>query len=127
MSGTPKASGSASSARAGRKTGDERRVEERPPAAAAVADPRRRVHGVEALRVRDASPMPSIPCANTDVPTIMIAERIAETMRRESRSGRRERHPSPPSRLRAQRSSPPATRIAQRPPMRICWRPSHLL
>ncbi|ALN73478.1 GMC family oxidoreductase [Aureimonas sp. AU20] len=39
------------------------------------------VRGVTGLRVCDASLMPSIPCANTNVPTIMIAERIAEMMR----------------------------------------------
>ncbi|WP_407052082.1 GMC oxidoreductase [Methyloraptor flagellatus] len=44
---------------------------------AAVTDPAGRVHGVSGLRVADASIMPSIPCANTNMPTIMIAERIA--------------------------------------------------
>lgn len=39
------------------------------------------VHGVDALYVCDASLMPSIPCANTNVPTIMIAERIADMLR----------------------------------------------
>lgn len=48
----------------------------------AVTDPEGRVYGVEGLRVCDASLMPSIPCANTNVPTIMIAERIADFMRR---------------------------------------------
>ncbi|WP_414448528.1 GMC family oxidoreductase [Burkholderia sp. 22PA0099] len=38
------------------------------------------VHGVEGLSVCDASLMPSIPCANTNVPTIMIAERIADAL-----------------------------------------------
>ena len=44
----------------------------------AVTSPTGRVHGVEGLRVCDASLMPSIPCANTNIPTIMIAERIAD-------------------------------------------------
>ncbi|MCZ7932999.1 GMC family oxidoreductase N-terminal domain-containing protein [Agrobacterium leguminum] len=44
----------------------------------AVASSTGRVHGVEGLRVCDASLMPSIPCANTNIPTIMIAERIAD-------------------------------------------------
>jgi 5-(hydroxymethyl)furfural/furfural oxidase len=45
---------------------------------AAVTDPSGRVYGVQNLRVCDASLMPSIPCANTNIPTIMIAERIAD-------------------------------------------------
>ncbi|WP_285426692.1 GMC family oxidoreductase N-terminal domain-containing protein [Pseudomonas sp. efr-133-TYG-103a] len=40
-----------------------------------------RVIGVDALRVCDASLMPSIPCANTNVPTIMIAERVADLIK----------------------------------------------
>ncbi|WP_062205199.1 GMC family oxidoreductase [Aureimonas sp. AU12] len=51
----------------------------------AVTDPQGRVHGVEGLRVCDASLMPSIPCANTNIPTIMIAERIADAIHSEGR------------------------------------------
>jgi 5-(hydroxymethyl)furfural/furfural oxidase len=47
----------------------------------AVTSPSGRVYGVEGLRVCDASLMPSIPCANTNIPTIMIAERIADFIR----------------------------------------------
>lgn len=43
----------------------------------AVTDPSGRVHGVHGLRVADASIMPSVPCANTNIPTIMIGEKIA--------------------------------------------------
>jgi len=43
-----------------------------------------RVIGVRCLRVCDASLMPSIPCANTNVPTIMIAERIADLIKAEA-------------------------------------------
>lgn len=43
----------------------------------AVTDSAGRVIGTQGLRVCDASLMPSIPCANLNVPTIMIAERIA--------------------------------------------------
>lgn len=39
------------------------------------------VIGVSGLRVCDASLMPSIPCANTNVPTIMLAERIADLIK----------------------------------------------
>ena len=44
-----------------------------------------RVIGVTGLRVCDASLMPSIPCANTNVPTIMIAERIADLIKEQAR------------------------------------------
>jgi choline dehydrogenase len=43
-----------------------------------VVDPELRVHGVQALRVADASVMPRIPSANTHAPTVMIAERCAD-------------------------------------------------
>ncbi len=48
---------------------------------AAVTDGAGRVHGVPGLRVGDASLMPSQVCANTNLPVMMIAERIAEAMR----------------------------------------------
>jgi len=47
----------------------------------AVVDSRGLVHGVERLRVCDASIMPTIPSANTNLPTIMVAERISAWMR----------------------------------------------
>jgi 5-(hydroxymethyl)furfural/furfural oxidase len=46
-----------------------------------VVDARGRVHGVEGLRVCDASVMPTIPSANTNLPTIMVAERISAWLR----------------------------------------------
>ena len=47
----------------------------------AVVDPKCRVYGIEGLRVADASVMPSIVSANTNIPTVMIAERVADFIR----------------------------------------------
>lgn len=49
----------------------------------AVVDPDLRVHGVDGLRVIDASVMPRITSSNTNAPTIMIAEKGADLIRRQ--------------------------------------------
>ena len=46
----------------------------------AVTDPQGRVHGLAGLRVADASVMPTVPRGNTNLPTIMIAEKLAAAM-----------------------------------------------
>ncbi len=46
-----------------------------------VTDAEGRVYGVSGLRICDASLMPSIPRANTNLPTMMIAERISDLIR----------------------------------------------
>lgn len=55
----------------------------------AVVDPQNRVHGVDGLRVVDSSIMPAITTGNLNAPTIMIAEKAADTIRG--------REPLPPS------------------------------
>ena len=50
----------------------------------AVVDPELRMHGVERLRVADASIMPTV-SGNTNAATIMIGERVADMVREKLR------------------------------------------
>jgi len=49
--------------------------------ATAVVDPSGRVHGINALRIVDASIMPKVTNGNTNSPTIMIAEKLSDAIR----------------------------------------------
>jgi choline dehydrogenase-like flavoprotein len=55
------------------------------PGPQAVVDASLRVHGIEALRVVDASVMPRIVGGNTNAPTIMIAEKAVDLIRANAR------------------------------------------
>lgn len=48
----------------------------------AVVDSELRLHGIDGLRVADASVMPSVPSGNTNAPSIMVGERVADFIRR---------------------------------------------
>lgn len=48
----------------------------------AVTDPDGAVYGLDGLHVCDGSLMPTIPCANLNLPIIMMAEKIADALKR---------------------------------------------
>jgi choline dehydrogenase len=55
---------------------------------AAVVDSSLRVHGIDRLRVIDASVMPTMPSANTNAATLMIAEKGADLVLQDYRAAR---------------------------------------
>jgi choline dehydrogenase len=50
-----------------------------------VVAPDLTVHGLDGLRVADASVMPRLVCVNTNVATIMIAEKAVDLIRKDQR------------------------------------------
>ena len=57
------------------------------PDASAVVDHELRVHGIEGLRIADASIMPTITGGNTNAPSIMIGEKAADMIQRAASQG----------------------------------------
>ena len=58
--------------------------------AMAVVDDRLHVHGMQGLRVADASIMPTMPSGNTSIPAIMIGEKCAAMMLEDAQASRLE-------------------------------------
>ena len=50
----------------------------------AVVDPRLRVHGIQGLRVADASVMPAVTSGNCHAGIVMIAERVADMIKQDN-------------------------------------------
>jgi len=55
----------------------------------AVVDPELRVHGIDGLRIADASIMPTLTSGNTNAPCIMIGEKCAQMVLSTAAAGER--------------------------------------
>jgi choline dehydrogenase-like flavoprotein len=64
-----------------------RKLRDGPDERTSVVDSRLNVHGVEGLRIVDASIFPNITAGNINVPTMMVAEKGAEMILRDAASG----------------------------------------
>jgi choline dehydrogenase len=67
---------------------------------ASVVDDRLRVHGVRGLRVIDASAMPNIVGANTNAPTMALADRALSLLLNTASTTRASAHPTQPGQTR---------------------------
>jgi choline dehydrogenase len=54
-----------------------------------VVDSRLRVHGLDGLRIIDASVFPTVTSGNTNAPTVMVAEKGVEMLLDDQRSADR--------------------------------------
>jgi len=72
----------------------ERHLEDGAYSCLAVTDPEGRVRGVHGLRVVDASIFPVVPSANTNFPTMMVAEKIADGILQTQTSARSVQQPA---------------------------------
>ncbi len=54
-----------------------------------VVDPELRVHGIQGLRVVDASVMPAVPSGNCHAAIVMIAEKASDLVKRSLGAGER--------------------------------------
>ena len=46
-----------------------------------VVDDKLRVHGIQGLRIADASIFPTMPSGNTNAPSIMVGEKMADILK----------------------------------------------
>ena len=76
----------------------------------AVVDDRLRVHGMQGLRVVDASIFPTMPSGNINAPVIMVAEKAADMIKQDMGEPRRRLTAPIPWRTRNVRDRCSATR-----------------